>query len=84
MATIKVQATQVGFYNGSRIRPGAVFQIEEKQFSEKWMRRQADDANVTVKVPVKPLRAVKAQKGDAAGDKATLTVPQVKGGQALV
>lgn len=78
MATIKVKATQLGFYNGSRIREGAVFSIEEKQFSSKWMVRQPDEAKATVRVAVKPLKAVKAD------EKGTLTLPQKKGGQALV
>lgn len=81
MATIKVKATQLGFYNGSRIREGAVFSIEEKQFSSKWMVRQPDEAKATVRVAVKPLKAVKAVKAD---EKGTLTLPQKKGGQALV
>ncbi len=78
MAVIKVKATQLGFYNGSRVREGAVFSIEEKQFSSKWMTRQPEEAKVTLKVPVKPLKAAKAD------EKGTLTLPQKKGGQALV
>lgn len=76
MAVVKVKATQLGFYNGSRIREGAVFSIEEKQFSPKWMVRQPDEAKATVKVAVKPLKRAKAD------EKGTLTLK--KGGQALV
>ncbi|MCC7063245.1 MAG: hypothetical protein IT456_10600 [Planctomycetes bacterium] len=57
MATIRVEATQVGFYNGHRVRPGEVITIEEKQFSSKWMKRT--DASPTKKIPVKPLKGAK-------------------------
>lgn len=69
MATIKVKATQLGFYNGSRIRKGAVFSVDEKQFSKKWMERQPDDAAVTVRVPVKKLVADAAKKTLSLGNK---------------
>lgn len=59
MATIKVKATQVGFYNGHRVRVGDIFTIEEKQFSRRWMEPAGGDAKPTKKIPVKPLKGAK-------------------------
>lgn len=37
---MKVRATMLGFYGGSRRRPGDVFILTDvKHFSEKWMQR---------------------------------------------
>lgn len=72
MATIKVKATQVGFYNGHRIRPGDIITIEEKQFSKRWMERAAPEAKPTKKIPVKPLEQAK---------EGTLSVPGKQSGQ---
>jgi hypothetical protein len=37
---IRVQATELGFYGGRRIRFGDVFTLKsEKEFSERWMRK---------------------------------------------
>lgn len=40
---IKVKATLLGYDGQKRIRPGTVFEIEEKAFSEKWMEKLVDD-----------------------------------------
>lgn len=60
MATIKVKALKAGFSGGSRIRKDDVFNIDEKQFSSRWMERVPDEAAVTKKVTVK--KAVEAAK----------------------
>lgn len=37
--SIKVRATQLGFYKGRRYRPGAEFEVDRKeQVSKKWMQ----------------------------------------------
>lgn len=43
---MRVRATQTGFYDGSRRRPGAVFVLADpKHFSLRWMVKVADDAS---------------------------------------
>lgn len=75
---LRVKATQVGFYNGSRIRVGQVFEIAgEKQFSKNWMTYVDKDTPTTVKVRVKPLK-------EDLDKKKPLGLPQGKSGAALV
>jgi len=51
---MKVRAKSVGFYNGSRVRPGAVFELlDPKHFSDKWMEKVAKDAVTEVPKPAK-------------------------------
>lgn len=75
---LRVKATQVGFYNGSRIRAGQVFEIAgERQFSKNWMVYVDKDTPTTAKVRVKPLK-------EDPDKKKTLGLPQGKSGSALV
>ncbi len=43
-----VRAIKLGYYGGSRRKPGDVFQINEKAFSKTWMVKVEDDAKVPV------------------------------------
>lgn len=45
---MQVKAKQVVFYKGARRRPGTVFEIDPKHFSEKGMIRMEDVATNTV------------------------------------
>ena len=47
--SIKVRATQLGFYKGRRRRPGAEFDVDSKeQVSKKWMQVIASPAKAKV------------------------------------
>lgn len=68
--TLKVQATQTGYYDDIRRRPGEVFTIHgdgaggtaEDAFSSRWMNRVADDTPATgTKGPNQVLRERKAE-----------------------
>jgi hypothetical protein len=48
MPGIMVEATQLGFYNSRRRRPGDVFEIRDNQaFSRKWMRPAPKNSSPT-------------------------------------
>jgi hypothetical protein len=39
---IQVKAIDNGYYGNIRRKPGAVFEVEEKHFSKKWMKKLVD------------------------------------------
>lgn len=63
---MRVKAKQAGFYNGSRVRPGAVFTLKlESHFSKRWMERVSDEAVTEPSKPVKdkPVAMSELNKG---------------------
>lgn len=51
---MKVKATELGYYEDKRRRPGDVFEIsDEKAFSHKWMEKLDDSVEVPSPPPAK-------------------------------
>lgn len=68
---MKVRAKQLGFYGGSRKRPGEVFIVEEKDFSARWMEslegvKKEVDAEPEQKPEVK--RGKRGKEAKSSGD----------------
>lgn len=51
---MKVKATMLGFYGNKRRYPGSIFEIDEKQFSKRWMDKNISPDAVSPAKPVKP------------------------------
>jgi len=60
---MKVRATRDGFYK-TRIRPGSVFEVEDKYFSSKWMEKVVDPSpSLSVEVSEKEDEAQPKKRG---------------------
>jgi hypothetical protein len=61
---VKVKAKSFGFFNNHKVKPGAVFECSEKEFSKHWMESLEGKKEEPAKVEASP----KGKHGKSSGD----------------
>lgn len=65
---MKVRATELGFYNGSRVRPGAIFEIPDTMKMPRWAEPASNPAPEKEDTTNKPVALSELAKVTAEAD----------------